>query len=261
MQFSEKTLLTLEYDKITASLAEAALTEGAKSLALRLLPSSNEREVRRRQARTTDARRLCEIKGYPSFGSLREVSDCLERAEKGAVLSTRELLDVAAVLASARRVKDYGLADRTFETVLDDTFSYLTPNRTVEDAITRAIIAEDVIADEASPTLADIRRKMRAANNKIKDILQKYTSGNSRALQENIVTQRNGRYVVPVRVEYRSEVQGLVHDTSASGSTLFIEPMAVVESNNELRVLASKEEHEIERILAELSSRVSDISL
>ncbi len=260
MQFSEKTLTTLEYDKITASLAEAALTEGAKSLALRLLPSSNEREVRRRQARTTDARRLCEIKGYPSFGSLREVSDSLERAEKGAVLSTRELLDIAAVLSSARRVKDYGLADRTFETVLDDTFSYLTPNRTVEDAITRAIIAEDVIADEASPTLADIRRKMRAANNRIKDILQKYTSGNSRALQENIVTQRNGRYVVPVRVEYRSEIQGLVHDTSASGSTLFIEPMAVVEGNNELRMLASKEEHEIERILAELSLRVSEIS-
>jgi DNA mismatch repair protein MutS2 len=260
MQFTQKTLLTLEYDKIIAMLSETALTEGAKIMAQRLMPSPEEREVRRRQRRTADARRLAEIKGYPSFGSIHDPSDSLERADKGAVLSARELLDVAKVLESARRVKEYGEADRTFETMLDDTFSYLTPNRHVEDAITRAIISEDIIADEASPALADIRRKMRAANNKIKDILQKYTSGNSRALQENIVTQRNGRYVVPVRVECRAEVAGLVHDTSSSGSTLFVEPMAVVESNNELRVLASKEEHEIERILAELSAKVSEIS-
>lgn len=260
MQFTQKTLSTLEYDKIISLLCDAALTDGAKSRALCLLPSPDESDVLRRQRRTADARRLAEIKGYPSFGSIHDLSDLVERADKGAVLSCRELLDVAAVLASARRVKEYGEADRTFETVLDDTFSYLTPDRRVEEAITRAVIAEDVIADEASATLADIRRKIRTVNNKIRDILQKYTSGNSRALQENIVTQRNGRYVVPVRVEYRSEVAGLVHDTSASGSTLFVEPMAVVESNNELRVLASKEEHEIERILAELSAMVSGIS-
>ena len=137
----------------------------------------------------------------------------------------------------------------------------LIPNRTLREKISRAIISEDMIADEASPTLGDIRRNMRAANNKIKDILQKYVSSSSHSkyLQENIVTMRNGRYVIPVKSEYKNEVKGMIHDSSASGATVFIEPAAVVDANNELRILEAKESHEIEKILFELSARVGDI--
>ena len=136
--------------------------------------------------------------------------------------------------------------NKTFDTVLDEIFSRLLPNRHLEDAITRSILSEDMIADEASPALADIRRKIRVANNKIKDTLQSYVGGNRlKYLQENIVTIRNGRYVIPVRAECRNEIKGLVHDTSSSGATLFVEPMSVVEANNELKSLSAAEEREI----------------
>ena len=261
MNFTAKTLNTLEFHKILARLAELAPTEGAAARALALAPSSDIDEVQLRQRRTDDAKRLICSKGYPTFSAPESVIPSAERAYKGAVLSPRELMDIASLLYSARMMQDYIKADRLFDTVLDELFDRLLVSRTLEDKIKRSILSEDMIADEASSELADIRRKIRQANNRIKEILQGYISGAKlKYLQENIVTMRNGRYVIPVKAEYRSEIKGLVHDTSASGATLFVEPMAVVDANNELKSLAANEKHEIERILAALSAECGDAS-
>lgn len=261
MQINDKTLKTLEFDRVREMLADCALTEGAKQKALELVPSSDADDILRRLRRTTDARRLYEAKGTPPFGDIHDMSDICERASKGAMLSGRELLRAASVLRSSRLMLDYIRENKLFETSLDEIFERLMPARSVEDKITRSIISEDLVADEASPALGDIRRKMRVTNNKIKETLQKYIGGSlSKYLQENIVTMRNGRYVVPVKAEYKNEVKGLLHDTSASGATMFIEPIAVVDANNELRELETKEQHEIERILYALSSDIAGIS-
>ncbi len=261
MNFSQKTIQTLEFDKICRMLADCAPTEGARSRALTLTPSSDPVEVKRRLTRTTDAKRLCDAKGMPPFSSVQDLSEACERAVKGAMLNTRELLEVARLFRVARGLSDYLNNNKPFATSLDEIFGRLLSNRYLEDRISRAIIAEDMIADEASPALADIRRKIREANNKIKETLQHYISGSySKILQENLVTMRGGRYVIPVKVECKNEIKGLIHDTSSTGATIFVEPMAVVDANNELRMLQSKEEHEIERILYEFSSEVSAAS-
>lgn len=260
--FCQKTLSSLEFNKICEILSQHAPTEGAKAMARMLSPSDDIDVVSRRQRYTTDARRLLEEKGMPTFGGVKDISESCERAEKGATLSPAELMDVARVLRTSRTLMDYCHGNHIFDTSLDVIFDRLIPNRTLEDRISRAIISEELIADEASPTLANIRRQIRATNSKIKETLQKYVQGGSHSkyLQENIVTTRNGRYVIPVKAEYKNEVKGLIHDTSSSGATIFVEPAQVVEANNELRVLESKEEHEIERILAELSSLVAGYS-
>jgi len=256
-----KALTTLEFNKIQDLLAECAPTDGARELAVKLVPTDDIVRIRKLQAQTSDAKQLAGIKGQPSFSGVRDISASLDRATKGAPLSTKELLDAAAILRTSRRLLDYINTDKRQETVIDEIFDRLEVNRTLEEHITRAILAEDMIADEASPALADIRRKMRNAANKVKDTLSKYTSGvYGKYLQENIVTTRGGRYVVPVKVEYKNEIKGLVHDTSASGATLFVEPFAVVEANNQLRELESNEKHEIERILLELSGEVADFA-
>ena len=260
MSFSEKTVRTLEFDKICSMLEALCETEGAAARARSLRPTEDTYTVLRRQRRTTDARRLADVKGAPSFGRIRDVSSACERAGKGAVLSTRDLLDCANVLRTARTLQDYHLGNHPFDTVLDEVFDRLIPDRRLEDRILRAIPAEDMIADEASPLLSDIRRKIRNENAKIKETLQRLISGNAKYLQENIVTMRGGRYVIPVKAECKSEVKGLIHDTSSTGATIFIEPMAVVDANNEIRMLETKEEREIERILAELSAAVGDVS-
>ncbi len=261
---NDKNYYTLEFDKIREMLASCATTDGSKAAALAIAPDVHcDREtVLARLARTTDARRLIDFKGHPSFGSVKDVEGACEKAEKGATLSTRELLDIANVLRTSRSLLDYIRTNKPFDTVLDDIFERLFTFRPVEDKIFRAIISEELIADEASPALADIRRKLRAESNRIKETLQKYISGGTHAkyLQENIVTVRNGRYVVPVRAEHKNEIKGMIHDTSASGSTIFIEPAAVVDANNEIRILETKEQHEIDRILAELSSEVAAIA-
>lgn len=254
---NSKALYTLEFNKILEELAGLAETEGAAELAMKLTPSSDIEKVRANQQRTTDAKTLIGIKGTPSFGHIKDVRDSVERAEKEAILSLRELIDCAAVLRTARGLLDYVKSDRTPETSLMEIFERLIPNRFLEEKITRSIIADDFVADEASPELGEIRRKIRNTNGKIKDLLQKYVSGQSKFLQENIVTTRGGRFVIPVKAEYRNEVKGLVHDTSQSGATLFVEPMSVVEANNELRELESKEAHEIERILRDLSAGIA----
>lgn len=261
MLFTAKTLSALEYDKIINMLVDCASTEGAKARAISLSPSDDYETILARQRRTDDAKRLINTKGYPSFTAHDRVVSAADRAYKGAILSPQELLEIAALLRSARSVLDYSSTDRTFETSLDELFTRLMPLRDLENRITRSIISEDLIADEASTTLADIRRKIRLTNNKIKDTLQSYVGGaRLKYLQENLVTMRNGRYVVPVKAEYRNEIKGLVHDTSSSGATLFVEPISVVEANNELKTLAAEEDREIERILASLSADCGDAS-
>ena len=261
MNITEKTLCTLEFDKIRAMLADACPTAGAAELALRLSVDDREDFVRLRQRKTTDARKLSDAKGMPSFGSVSDVGDLCARALKGAILSPRELMDTALLLRVSRSLLEYSRTNRTFPTVLDEIFERLLPNRFLEDRIGRSILSEEMIADEASPALADVRRKIRSANARIKESLAKYISGAyAKYLQENIVTIRNGRYVLPVKAECRGDVKGLIHDTSSSGATIFVEPMAVVEANNELRMLEAKEQHEIEQILAELSAEVAKIA-
>ena len=254
----DRAVVTLEFDKIREMLRDCALTDGAKEAALALTPSGDPHEVRRLQEETTDAFRLESVKGKPPFGSVRNIVPSLERAEKGATLSPRELLDIAGVFTSARRMREYVTAQKQFDTVLDEKFGLLTADKRFEDRVGKTIIAEDMIADDASPELSDIRRKIRQANSKINEILRRYTTGGSKYLQDNIVTTRNGRYVIPVKSEYRNEIKGLVHDTSSSGATLFIEPMAVVEENNKLSELTSAERHEIDRVLAALSADAAD---
>ncbi len=261
MIFTAKTLTTLEYDKIIEMLVECTATDGAKARAKALMPTDEYDFVVDRQQKTDDAKRLINAKGYPSFSAPESVPEAADRAYKGGILSPRELLDVASLLRCARGMIDYIETDKPFETALDPIFKRLLANRPLEDKITRSIISEDLIADEASPELADIRRKIRNANNKIKETLQSYIGGaRLKFLQDNLVTMRNGRYVVPVKSEYRNEFKGLVHDTSSSGATLFVEPMAVVDANNELKTLSNAETAEIERILASMSADVADIS-
>lgn len=261
MLFTAKTLSTLEYNKIIDMLVECATTEGAKSRARALTPTDDFDTIVERQQRTDDAKRLINAKGYPSISARDIVVASAERAYKGSVLSPVELTEIAILLRTARLMLDYINTDKLFDTTLDALFSRLLPNRKLEERIFRSILSEDMIADEASPQLSEIRRKIRLTNNKIKDILQGYVGGQRlKYLQENIVTMRNGRYVVPVKAEYRNEMQGLVHDTSSSGATLFVEPMAVVDANNELKTLSAMEEHEIERILSELSVECAESS-
>ncbi len=256
----KRALKTLEYDKILAMLAQCAPTEGARERALALLPENDPDRILRRQRETTEAKAMQSIKGMPSFGMIKDVRDAADRAAKGAVLSPRELLDIANVLRTSRSLLEYSRSDRRDTTSLDEMFERLITDKKLEERILTAIVSEDMIGDEASPTLSDIRRKMRLGNNKIKDTLQNFINGSySKFLQENIITMRNGRYVIPVKVEHKNDVRGLVHDTSSSGATLFVEPMSVVEANNELRVLQVKEQNEIERILTELSEACGNI--
>ena len=261
MNITEKTLSTLEFDKIRQMLAGCCPTSGSAQMALMLSPTDRLDVAEERQTRTTDAKRLADAKGMPSFGGVSDVSDLCERALKGAILTPRELLDAAVLMRTSRQLLEYIRTNKLFTTVLDEIFERLTPSRMLEDRISRSIISEELISDDASPALADVRRKIRIANLKVRETLAKYTGGAySKYLQENIVTQRNGRYVIPVKAEHRNDVKGLIHDTSSSGATIFVEPMAVVEANNELSMLESKEQHEIEKVLSELSAAVAEIS-
>lgn len=261
MYLPEKTVKLLEFDKIRAMLHDCARTEGARAAALALCPESDLVRVLNMQRRTTDAKRLAGEKGQPPFGGVKDISSHCDRAEKGAMLTQRELMDIADILRTSRVLLDYSRTNRRFETVLDEVFERLLPDKKLEDRIRTAIISEETMADDASPELYNIRRKIRQTTAKVRDILAKYTTGAySKSLQENIVTIRNGRFVVPVKAECKNEIKGLVHDASATGATLFIEPLAVVDANNEIRELEAKEKHEIERILYDFSAEVAAIS-
>ena len=258
----EKSIRVLEFDKILNLLASVSLTEGAKKRALTLTPSSNIETVKRRQLYTSNAKKMAGIKGTPSFGSMPGILDTVEKAEKNSILSAREILDVASVLKSTRSLTEYIQTDALEKCELTTFFDALVPNKALESKIYRAIISEDMIADEASPKLADIRRTIRYQTNRIREVLQSYLTGeSSKHLRESIVTMRNGRYVLPVKNENKNEIKGLIHDTSGTGATVFVEPMAVVEANNELRTLIGEEQAEIERILAEFSLDIANFAM
>lgn len=252
----------LELDKVLELLAQHTSCEDARLAALSLEPQTDLASAQALMNQTRDAHMLLARFGGPAFGGLINVNNALYRADAGSTLSLRELLNVASVLHVIRTISQWRSTNEGVATVLDVYFNALMPNRFLEDSITTAIISEEEIADNASPTLADIRRKIRAQESKVRDQLGKYThnSNLSKYLQDNIITMRNGRYVIPVRNEYRGEVPGLVHDTSSSGATVFIEPMPIVEANNQIKLLKNKEEDEIDRILAELSANVGSFA-
>ena len=255
MDLLEKSRTTLELPAVLEMLAGEAVSEPAKAEALALVPSVHRAEVERLLAETSAAKDMMVYKGSPSLSGLRDVRGSLARADMGGVLNPRELLEIAGVLQSARAVRSYGMSAEK-ETCIDHLFKMLQTNRFLEDKIVNSIPSEDEIADSASSELSDIRRKMRAAAARVRDSLQKIISAPSMAkfLQDPIITTRSDRYVVPVKAECKGSVPGLVHDVSASGATLFVEPMAAVKANNEIRELKAKEKAEIERILAELSA-------
>ena len=256
----ERACKTLEFEKVLSILASFAATEGAKEKIMTLRPSVSIEKIRDRQKEVSEAKFYTETKGTPSFGGAKDVTKPIAMAQKGAMLSMSALLQIAGVLSSVMALESY-LTLGNKAPHLEVYKKTLIPNKFLRDKITTAILADDLMADNASAKLFEIRRSIKTCANKVRDILQKYTSGSdSRYLQENIVTIRNGRYVVPVKNEYRGEVKGLIHDTSASGSTVFIEPMQVVETNNKLRTLEAEEKAEIERILYELSAECDRFS-
>ena len=250
----QKSLTKLELDKVLALLADHAASPAAKERCMALMPLGDAEDIRLLQAQTSAACKLMTVKGSPSFGGIIDVGASLSRADRGGCLSPEELLRVATVLKSARTAKEYAEGD-AIEPCLDIFFRQLTPNKFFEERIFTSILSKDEIADAASSELASIRRKIRQQSSKIRESLQKIITSPTYAkiLQEPIVTIRSDRFVVPVKAECKSQLPGLVHDVSSSGSTFFIEPMSAVNANNELRELFVAERKEIERILAELS--------
>lgn len=253
---------TLELDKMLDRLAGLTNLPDAKEMALALEPQTDIEKVRLLLQQTDDAVALSGRFGAPSFGGASNCAGILRRAEAGGCLSAGELLKIAYTLRIIRTVKEWHSRCASVETKLDGYFSGLISNKYLEEKITSAIISEEEISDKASNTLSDIRRKIRTASSKAREVLDKivHSSKYIKYLQDTIVTQRDGRYVVPVKAECRNNVPGLVHDTSSSGQTVFIEPMGVVQANNDIKMLKNKEEEEIERILFELSANAGDFA-
>ncbi len=257
-----KTLKTLELDKILNLLKEEATLLDAKDRALQITPETEIGAVKNTLAATFDAYTFMAKYSAPSFGSAVNVAASLRRAAASAVLSPKELLDIAEALRVIRSVKSWrGDCLNMGDTSIDYLFEGLVPNKFIEDKITFAIKGENQISDNASPALYDIRRKIVSRSEKIRDILEKIVKGpTAKYLQEAIVTQRDGRFVVPLKVENKGQLSGIVHGISSTGSTVFVEPMSVVETNNEIRLLGLREQEEIERILAELSAEAGSFA-
>lgn len=248
----------LELDKILMLLADETSIERSREAALALEPSSGLFEANELLAETNDAHMLVGRFGTPSFGTVRDMTNAIRRAQAGAVLNTLELLRIAELLRVIRSLEEWRKKSASIETKLDMRFNMLASNKYLETKITASILSEDEIADTASHDLQDIRRKISIASSKVRERLDKiiHSTSYQKFLQDSIVTIRGGRFVIPVKAEFRSAVPGLVHDTSSSGATVFIEPMGVVEANNDIRILRSKEQAEIERILANLSAEI-----
>ncbi|MCR4925064.1 MAG: endonuclease MutS2 [Clostridiales bacterium] len=253
---------SLELNKILEMLSGYTTCDDAREMAVNIVPETRLERVERLLCQTKDAHMLMARFGAPNFGSLSNVNNAVTRAQSGGCLNMSELLKVAETLRVIRSLSQWRERCEGVKTEIDGYFNALMPNKFLEEKINSAIISEDEMADNASPELADIRRKMRSVSANVREQLDKMTRSQhyQKALQEPIVTMRNGRFVVPVRNEHRAEVQGLVHDTSSSGATVFIEPIAVVEANNQIKVLQSKERDEIERILAELSAQTGEFA-
>ena len=254
--------ISLELPKILLTLSEMTSCEEAKLAALELQPSGDFFEVQKRLSETEAAHILIAKFGAPSFGGLINVNNQLSRASSGGTLSMRELLDISCDLRVIRGITEWRSKSAGMDTAIDDLFNSLYTNKYLEDKINNAVLSDTEMSDNASPALKDIRRHKRLEESKIRDKLDgmirspKYKS----SLQDAIITQRNGRFVVPVKAEHRSEVSGMVHDTSGSGATVFIEPAAVIEANNRIKVLESRERDEIERILSELSEEAGSFA-
>lgn len=257
----KKVLKILEFDKILERLQGYTESETVKKRIFRLEPFSEKNDAERAQKETTEAMSTLLKLGSPPVNlAVADARGSAKRAEQGGVLTARELMDISRLLYVARRMKSY-LGEAAEEcTVLRDLAERLLTAKTLEDKINSAILSEEEIADDASAELSSIRRRMKNLNGKIKDTLNGmiHSQHYKKFLQDPIVTMRSDRYVIPVRAEYKSEVPGIVHDTSSTGLTMFIEPMSVVNSNNEIRDLKNKEQQEIERILAELSALTAE---
>ena len=259
----EKTLSKLEFHKIRSMLAEYAASENAKEACLKLSPSVNLFEIRRWQDETDEALRYLYAKGAPSFFGIKDIRGSVGRTAIGACLTMGELLDIASLLSAVLRVKGYGSRENSFQgdfPQLDPRFEGLTPVRSLEEEIRRCVLSEEDLYDTASPKLHKIRKEITTQESRIQSQLQNmvHSEAYKGYLQDNIVTMRGGRYCLPVKAEFKASVTGMVHDQSSSGSTLFIEPMAVVQMNNRIAELLSEEKEEIIRILQELSGMVHD---
>ena len=257
---NEKVLNTLEYNKILEMLANKANSAPGKKLCRELMPSTDIEEIRRNQRQTADAlRRLFKL-GSTSFGNNKDLGFTIRSLEIGSTLAIPELLNIAGLLDNVSRVKAYGRRDRDDQPLdtLDEYFDLLTPLTGLANEIHRCILSEEEIADDASPKLKSIRRSMIQTNDKIHSQLTSMLGGSCRTyLQDAVITMRNNRYCIPIKAEYKSQVNGMIHDQSATGSTYFIEPAAVVSLNNQLRELELEEKEEIGRILAALSAQAS----
>ena len=277
---NQKALKTLEYTKIITQLESHAASPLGKTLCRELSPSSDLEEIRTRQAQTTDAVNRVRLKGSVSFSGLREIGGSLKRLEIGSSLSIPELLSISSVLTVASRAKAYGRRDAEETPVftprfpgqkppkqaevaeyvpdsLDPLFQSIEPLTPLNNEIKRCILSEDEIADEASPGLSRVRRSIKAAADRIHTQLNSILNSHRTYLQDAVITMRDGRYCLPVKAEYKNQVSGMVHDQSATGSTLFIEPMAIVKLNNEIRELEIQEQKEIEAVLASLSNEAA----
>ncbi|MBS6397878.1 MAG: endonuclease MutS2 [Clostridiales bacterium] len=253
---NQKVLKKLEFDKIIHILTSHAASAGAKDLCEHLLPSGSLNEIELAQQETADALRRIYRKGSLSFGGIRDIRGSMKRLEIGGVLGMGELLHIMSLLETAGKVKQYGQRDSDEEEKdsLDESFDLLEPLTSLANEIRRCILSEEEMADDASSTLSQIRRSMRHMNDKVHSTLNSMVNGSVRTyLQDAVITMRDGRYCLPVKAEYRGQVPGMIHDQSSTGSTLFIEPMAVVKLNNDFKELLLKEQQEIERILAVLS--------
>lgn len=254
---NQKALKTLEYDKIIDKLTEFAASSLAKEDCRNLLPASDLYEIQAAQKETSDALSRLYQKGSISFSGVKDIRGSLKRLEIGAVIGAEELLSICRLLEVCSRVKSWARGENESSAAdsLEEMFNAIQPLSPISSEIRRCILSEEEISDDASPALFKIRRSMRQTNDKVHAQLSSMVNGSVRSyLQDAVVTMRNGRYCIPVKAEYRGQVPGMIHDQSSTGSTLFVEPMAVIKLNNDLRELELKEEKEIEIILANLSA-------
>ncbi|MDF2486269.1 MAG: mutS2, partial [Herbinix sp.] len=262
---NEKALRTLEYNKIIDKLSSFAATTYGKEMCTHLLPESDLARIQTLQRQTTDSLSRLLRKGSVSFSGIHDIRPSVMRLKIGSSLNAIELLHISSDLDAALRIKAYGgYTGKDSENMVQDSltefFANLEPLTPLNNEIKRCIISEEEIADDASPALKSVRRAIKNANDKIHSELGSILNSSRTMLQENIITMRNGRYCLPIRSEYKNHFQGMIHDQSSTGSTLFIEPMAIVRLNNELKELAVKEQEEIEKVLAELSNQAAEHS-
>lgn len=253
---NQKALKKLEFDKIIHILTNHAASAGAKELCEKLMPMDSLAQIEQAQTETADALRRIYRKGSLSFGGIRDIRGSMKRLEIGGVLGMGELLQIMSLLETANKVKQYGQreSDEEQKDSLDEAFELLEPIISLANEIKRCILSEEEMADDASSALFQIRRSMRQMNDRVHSTLNSMVNGSVRTyLQDPVITMRDGRYCLPVKAEYRSQVPGMIHDQSSTGSTLFIEPMAVVKLNNDYKELLLKEQQEIEKVLAALS--------